>query len=140
MSTSPRWFSSVAAGLALAAALAVPAQAGLADQVGATFGLMLQEVVSAFPPVEGLVVQVDGDRIYMDLSKKDGVLPGQEYTVFRKGEVFRHPASGKPLGRYEETVGVSLRNVSQLAQVWWALTYDARQVLGAGAPANRSAK
>ena len=105
MSTSPRWFSSVAAGLALAAALAVPAQAGLADQVGATFGLMLQEVVSAFPPIEGLVVQADGDRIYMDLSKKDGVLPGQEYTIFRKGEVFRHPASGKPLGRYEETLG-----------------------------------
>jgi hypothetical protein len=105
VSTSPRWFSSVAAGLALAAALAVPAQAGLADQVGATFGLMLQEVVSAFPPIEGLVVQADGDRIYMDLSKKDGVLPGQEYTVFRKGEVFRHPASGKPLGRYEETLG-----------------------------------
>ena len=41
----------------------------------------------------------------MDLSAKDGVLPGQEYTVFRKGEVFRHPASGKPLGRYEETLG-----------------------------------
>ena len=105
MSTSPRWLSSVAAGLALAAAVAVPAQAGLADQVGATFGLMLQEVVSAFPPIEGLVVQVDGDRIYMDLSQKDGLLLGQEYTVFRKGEVFRHPASGKPLGRYEETLG-----------------------------------
>jgi hypothetical protein len=66
---------------------------------------MLQEVVSAFPPIEGLVVQVDGDRIYMDLSQKDGVLLGQEYTLFRKGEVFRHPASGKPLGRYEETLG-----------------------------------
>jgi hypothetical protein len=81
------------------------AHAGVADQVGATFGLMLQEVVSAFPPIEGLLVQVDGDRIYMDLSQKDGVLLGQEYTIFRKGEVFRHPASGKPLGRYEETLG-----------------------------------
>ena len=85
--------------------LLTPAHAGLADQVGATFGLMLQEVVSAFPPIEGLVVQVDGDRIYMDLSQKDGVLLGQEYTIFRKGEVFRHPTSGKPLGRYEEVLG-----------------------------------
>lgn len=105
MSTSRRWFSSGAAGLALAAALTATAHAGLADQVGATFGLMLQEVVSAFPPVEGVVVQVDGDRIYMDLAQKDGVLLGQEFTVFRKGEVFRHPASGKPLGRYEDVLG-----------------------------------
>jgi hypothetical protein len=105
VSISRRWFFSVAAGLALVAAPAVPAHAGLADQVGATFGLMLQEVVSAFPPIEGLVVQVDGDRIYIDLSQKDGVLLGQEYTIFRKGEVFRHPASGKPLGRYEEILG-----------------------------------
>jgi hypothetical protein len=105
VSISRRWFFSVPASLALAAALTVPAHAGVADQVGATFGLMLQEVVSAFPPIEGLVVQVDGDRIYMDLSQKDGVLLGQEYTIFRKGEVFRHPASGKPLGRYEETLG-----------------------------------
>ena len=66
---------------------------------------MLQEVCPAFPPIEGLVVQVDGDSIYMDLANKDGVLLGQEYTVFRKGEVFRHPTSGKPLGRYEEILG-----------------------------------
>ena len=92
--------------LALAAlGLAGPANAGIADQVGATFGVMLQDVVAAFPPVEGLVVQVDGDRIYMDLAKKDGVLLGQEFTVFRKGEVFLHPGSGKPLGRYEDVLG-----------------------------------
>ena len=91
--------------LFLVVTLAEPAQAGIADQVGATFGLMLQEVVAAFPPIEGLVVRVDGESIYMDLTKKAGVLLGQEFTVFRKGEVFRHPNSGKPLGRYEEVLG-----------------------------------
>jgi hypothetical protein len=106
VSTSRLSFFSAAATTALAAlVLAGPAQAGIADQVGATFGLMLQEVVAAFPPIEGLVVQVDGGRIYMDLAKKDGVLLGQEFTVFRKGEVFRHPNTGKPLGRYEEVLG-----------------------------------
>lgn len=30
------------------------------------------------------------------------------------------------LARYEQTVGVSLRNVRQLAYVWWALSHDAR--------------
>ncbi len=91
--------------LILVVTLVMRADAGIADQVGATFGVMLQDVVAAFPPVEGLVVQVDGDRIYMDLAKKDGVLLGQEFTVFRKGEVFQHPNSGKPLGRYEEVLG-----------------------------------
>ena len=113
MSTSRRLSSNrVAAlsGLLSALTLAVlplagPADAGIADQVGATFATMLQDVVAAFPPIEGLVVQVDGDRIYTDLARKDGVLIGQEFTVFRKGETFQHPTSGKPLGRYEEVLG-----------------------------------
>lgn len=90
---------------ALGAALASPATAGIADQVGATFGLLLQDVVSAFPAVEGLVVSLDGDKIYLDLTEKNGARPGQEFTVFRKGDVFRHPVTGKPLGRYEEVLG-----------------------------------
>lgn len=101
-----RPLSSRTAAAALVALLAVtPAQAGVADQVGATFGLMLQDVVSAFPPVEGVVVQVDGEHLYMDLTKKKGVLLGQEFSVFRKGEEFRHPFNGKVLGRYEEILG-----------------------------------
>jgi hypothetical protein len=81
------------------------AEAGTADQVGATFGLMIQDIVAAFPAVEGIVVSVDGDRLYLDLTEKDGVQPGQEFTIFRKGEVFRHPLTGKPLGRFEEILG-----------------------------------
>ncbi|MFQ5830254.1 MAG: hypothetical protein ACE5JD_14020 [Candidatus Methylomirabilia bacterium] len=85
--------------------MAGPALAGLADQVGATFALMVGEFVEAFPAVDGMVVAVEGDRLYMDLSEEDGVREGQEFTVFRRGEVFRHPITGKPLGRYEEHLG-----------------------------------
>lgn len=81
-----------------------PVGAGTADQVGATFSLLIQDVVGAFPPVEGLVVQVDGDRLFIDLTEKNGVQPGQEFSVFRKGEVFRHP-NGRPLGRFEDVLG-----------------------------------
>jgi len=82
-----------------------PAPAGIADRVGVTFALMLQDFVDAFPPVEGLVVAVDGDLVYLDLTAKSGVQPGQEFTVFRKGEVFRHPLTNQPLGRFEEYPG-----------------------------------
>src|SRR6185295_16693940 len=71
----------------------------------ATFGLMLQDVVAAFPPVEGMVVAVERDRIYLDLAEKDGVQVGQEFTIFRKGEVFRHPINNRPIGRFEEVLG-----------------------------------
>ena len=90
---------------ALVLMLAPPVVAGTADQVGATFGLLIQDVVAAFPPVEGLVVQVEGDRLFVDLTDKNGVQPGQEFSVFRKGEVFRHPINGRPLGRFEDVLG-----------------------------------
>lgn len=95
------WAASIFALLAGASA----AIAGVADQVGATFGLMIQDVVAAFPPIEGLVVAVEPERIFVDLTERDGVQPGQEFTVFRKGEVFRHPVNGKPLGHYEQLLG-----------------------------------
>jgi len=112
VSTSPPSFSrrrfafGLAGGL-VAALCARPrlAQAGVADQIGATFGLMLQEVVEAFPAVEGLVVAVEGQRIYIDPAGPQGVQPGQEFTIFRKGEVFRHPVTNRPLGRFEEVLG-----------------------------------
>jgi hypothetical protein len=100
-----RWLAAVAVALWCLVAWMGPASAGIADEVGATFGLMIQDVVTAFPAVEGLVVAVDGEQIYMDLTEKDGVQAGQEYTIFRKGDVFRHPMTGRPMGRFEEIIG-----------------------------------
>lgn len=108
MFTTRRPFFSPLLGLVLALIFTVVAgraDAGLADRAGATFSRMAQEFVAAFPPVEGVVVSVDGDLIYLDLTEKDGVRPGQEFTIFRKGEVFRHPITNQPLGRYEEYLG-----------------------------------
>lgn len=82
-----------------------PAAAGLADRVGVTFALMTQEFLEVFPPLEGLVVALEGDLVYLDLAARDGVRAGQEFTVFRKGEVFRHPLTNQPLGRFEEHLG-----------------------------------
>ena len=79
--------------------------ANVADEVGATFGLMLNDIVTAFPAVEGLVVAVEGDQIYIDLTQKEGAQIGQEFTIFRKGAMFRHPNTGQVMGRYEEVLG-----------------------------------
>ena len=97
------------AALCLAAAwlLAGPATtaAALADRVGATFTLMASQFVEAFQPVEGLVVGVDGDLVYVDIGEGRGARVGQELVVYRKGAEFHHPLTGKPLGRYEDVLG-----------------------------------
>jgi hypothetical protein len=94
-----------AALLLLLLAAAGPAAAALADQAGATFGLMLQDLVDTFPFVEGLVAAVEGNQVYVTLAAGDGLQTGQELTVFRKGEVFRHPMNQRPLGRFEDVLG-----------------------------------
>lgn len=91
--------------LALLVAAAGPARAGVAGQVGATFGLMVQDIAEAFPPVEGLVAAVQGEQVFIALTARDGIQPGQELTLFRKGEVFRHPLSQRPMGRFEDVLG-----------------------------------
>jgi hypothetical protein len=93
--------------LLLVVTLAWPtlAQAGMADRIADTFDAMAEDLVKAFQPVEGIVLDRDGDRIYLDVGEEAGARVGQEFTVFRKGEVFRHPVTGKPLGRYEDVLG-----------------------------------
>ena len=81
------------------------ASAGLADRVGATFSLMADDFIKTSQPVDGTVVSLDGNQIFLDLGQGSGAQPGQELTVFRKGEAFHHPLTGKPLGRYEEHLG-----------------------------------
>lgn len=88
----------------LTLAPASPAFAALADQIGNTFSLMADDFVNAFQPIEALVVQVDGDVLYLDVGGAVAQV-GQEFTVFRKGAVFRHPITEKPLGRYEDVLG-----------------------------------
>lgn len=77
----------------------------MADRIGATFALMLDDFVKAFSPLEGLVISVEGSTIYLDVGETGGAQVGQEYTIFRKGAEFYHPITRKVLGRYEEVLG-----------------------------------
>jgi hypothetical protein len=77
----------------------------MADRIAATFGAMADDLVKAFQPIEGFVLDRDGDRIYLDIGQEAGARVGQELTVFRKGDTFRHPVTGKVLGRYEDVLG-----------------------------------
>jgi hypothetical protein len=94
--------------LAVLVAVAVTAgsaRAGTADRMGATFALMTADFVKAFQPIEALVVSLEATEIFLDVNEASGAQVGQEYVVYRKGEMFTHPLTSKPLGRYEEILG-----------------------------------
>lgn len=95
----------LAVALVVVLAAAGSAAAGMADRLGATFALMADDFLQTFSPVEGIVVAVEGDEVFLDVGGLRGARVGQEYTIFRKGAEFRHPITGKPLGRYEEILG-----------------------------------
>ena len=78
---------------------------GMADRVGATFAMMIDDFIKAFSPLEGLVIGSEGSTIYLDIGESGGAQVGQEFTIFRKGEEFHHPITRKVLGRYEEVLG-----------------------------------
>jgi hypothetical protein len=82
-----------------------PAAAAFADRVGATFGLMADDFIKAAQPIEATVVSLDGNVVYLDAGETAGAQVGQELALFRKGDPFRHPITGRPLGRYEEPLG-----------------------------------
>ncbi|PYN32646.1 MAG: hypothetical protein DME01_21045 [Candidatus Rokuibacteriota bacterium] len=86
-------------------ASASSAAAGMADRVGATFALMIDDFIKAFSPLEGLVIGSEGSTLYLDIGESGGAQVGQEFTIFRKGEEFHHPITRKVLGRYEEVLG-----------------------------------
>jgi hypothetical protein len=81
------------------------AAAGLAERVGATFILMADDFIEAAQPVEGMVLAVDGDVLYIDFDAGRGGQPGRELAVIRRGESFHHPFTGKVLGHYEDVLG-----------------------------------
>src|SRR5207244_11231452 len=86
-------------------AWAARASAGMAGRLGASCVMMSDQFIKAFNPLEGLVVGVEGSTLYLDLGEGNGAQVGQEYTIFRKGEEFRHPLTRKVLGRFEEILG-----------------------------------
>ncbi len=65
-----------------------------------------KKVAGIFPLLQGLVVEVDGDRVLIDLGGRRGAYEGMELEVYREGEAIRHPVTGQFLGRRDVRLGV----------------------------------
>lgn len=49
-------------------------------------------------PLEGVVLKVDGNKVYIDLGAQYGVEVGQEFKIFVEGELIKHPVTGEIMG------------------------------------------
>ncbi len=55
--------------------------------------------------VAGKIARVDGGTIYVNVGSEAGVKEGDEFSVFRTGEVIKDPDTGEVLGANETKVG-----------------------------------
>lgn len=82
---------------------------------------LARKVADAFPRLEGLVIRVDGDLLYLDLTQEQRAAPGMELSVSRPGQEFRHPYTGKVLGTLDREIAsariVEVRDRFSVARV-----------------------
>ncbi|MFB3819840.1 MAG: FG-GAP-like repeat-containing protein, partial [Candidatus Methylomirabilales bacterium] len=96
---------------ALAAVLAVAVLAGgrsaLAQEpaYGGAAAELAEQIAAAFPKVSGQIIGLERERILLDLSAKDKIIPGLELQVYRPGQEFKHPYTGQSLGKLDRDVG-----------------------------------
>jgi hypothetical protein len=75
-------------------------------QLSRSLERLSSEIVNLFPKVEGDVVKVEGNQVFITLGAPDNIREGMEFSVFRKGDEFKHPLTGAVLGRFEDDLGV----------------------------------
>jgi hypothetical protein len=92
--------------MVLGEALEVQAQ----GQLSRSLERLSSEIVSLFPKVEGDVVKVESNQVFITLGAPDNIHEGMVLSVFRKGDEFKHPLTGVVLGRFEDELGALIIN------------------------------
>jgi hypothetical protein len=85
--------------------LALAAVTATAQTTPSSLAVVVDQVLSLFPKVDGDVLEAANGAVTLSLGRKDGVVAGIELSVYREGRELRHPRTGALLGRTEEAVG-----------------------------------
>jgi hypothetical protein len=63
------------------------------------------DTLKFFKPVTGSITSVEGDKVEMDIGRKNDMMPGMRLNILSEGEPFIHPVTGEKLGRVESMTG-----------------------------------
>lgn len=73
---------------------------------------LAQKLRTDFPMVDGMVVQVEREKLYVDIGARQGIKKDTKCIVYRDEEPVKHPITGEVLGYKTREVGsVILREV-----------------------------
>ncbi len=86
--------------------IAVGLALGQEITVGRGIDEAAKKIVGVFPLLQGLVVEVDGDRVLVDFGTTRGAYEGMELEAYREGEEVKHPLTGQLLGRRDVRLAV----------------------------------
>lgn len=67
---------------------------------------LASQLAQQFPPLQGVVVDVQGEQLYLSLGARDQVLEGMRLDVFRVGEALTSPTTGEVVARLEVDLGM----------------------------------
>ncbi|MDX2152689.1 MAG: CsgG/HfaB family protein [Bryobacteraceae bacterium] len=88
------------------------------NQVATQLNQNSAKIVAKTVVVDGLVADVTGNQIVLNVGSKAGVKVGDKLQVKRTGREIRDPASGKVIRRVEEKLGeVTITEVDELSSV-----------------------
>jgi hypothetical protein len=74
-------------------------------KIRASLDEIARVMTTYFPKLDGKVLSVEDQAIKIDLGREQGVLSGMVLRLYRTGEVFLHPITKEPLGRFEQELG-----------------------------------
>lgn len=90
---------------ALLLSVLVSASPAVAQQAPSSLGVLVDQVLSLFPKVDGEIIEAQGQMVTLSLGRRDGVVAGLELSLYREGRELYHPKTKELLGRTEESVG-----------------------------------
>ena len=71
----------------------------------ASLDRLVSQIDSMFPPVEGIVISVDGDTLTLDLKQGQAINEGDKLNLIRFGKEIIHPVTKEKVGRAETDLG-----------------------------------
>ncbi|NQT34760.1 hypothetical protein HQ587_06185 [bacterium] len=63
------------------------------------------KIYNSMPLVEGYIVNIEGDEVYLDLGIILGIRKGSKMVAFREGKAIVHPVTGEELGKKVTMLG-----------------------------------
>ena len=65
----------------------------------------IEEVIRRSFPLEGYILKVVGSRVYVNLTRSDGLREGQILNVYRIGDMLVDPVTGETVDRIRDRIG-----------------------------------